>query len=239
MIARISLIGRTALATIVIAVAEACSIGRVGPASGVLVAPERRFESEIVAFEDSDRVNPPAPGGIVFVGSSSIRLWPDLRSYFPGLNVIQRGFGGSRLDEVVQYAPRIVLPYKPKLVVLYAGENDIAEGRTPAQVFDDYSRFVGLVQGELPATPIVYISIKPSPSRWEQVEKMRAANRMIQQYIAAHAGQKYVDVSSPMIGANGRPRPELFVSDSLHMTRAGYAIWQQLLTPVIAETQGH
>jgi lysophospholipase L1-like esterase len=236
MVARVSLFRHPVLAAAVVAfAAEACSLGRVGPATGAVVVAENRFESEILAFEDSDRVNPPAPGGIVFVGSSSIRMWPDLRSYFPGQNVIQRGFGGSRLDEVVQYAPRIVLRYKPKLVILYAGENDIAEGKTPAQVFADYTSFVGLVQGDLPTTRIAYISIKPSPSRWELVDKMRAANSMIQQYIAAHTGQTYVDVVPPMIGPNGRPRPELFVSDSLHMTRAGYAIWQQLLTPIIAE----
>lgn len=231
---------RTALSALIVAVAAgACSTAAVPRTPSAAVASENRFESEILAFADSDRANPPTPGGIVFVGSSSIRMWPDLRSYFPGLNVIQRGFGGSRLDEVVRYTPRIVLPYKPKLVVLYAGENDIAEGRTPAQVFASYVDFVDLVQKSLPDARIVYVSIKPSPSRWELVDKMRAANDMIQQYIGTHPRQQYVNVFSPMIGVNGRPRPELFVSDSLHMTRVGYAIWQQLLTPIISETQGH
>jgi lysophospholipase L1-like esterase len=219
--------------------AQACSTAAPVPATSRVVAPETRFESEITAFEDSDRVNPPASGGVVFVGSSSIRLWPDLRSYFPGVNAIQRGFGGSRLDEVVHYAPRIVLPYKPKLIVLYAGENDIAEGKTPAQVFAAYTEFVSLVQHALPDSRIVYVSIKPSPSRWELVDKMRAANTLIQRYIATHPRQVYVNVFSPMVGANGRPRPELFVGDSLHMTPVGYAIWRQLLTPIISEAQGH
>ena len=237
---RFFLTGRSAVTAIVIAIAaQGCSTAAIVPAPSAVVAPENRFESEILAFEDSDRVNPPTPGGIVFVGSSSIRLWPDLRSYFAGLNVIQRGFGGSRLDEVVHYTPRVVLPYKPKLVVLYAGENDIAEGRTPTQVFAAYTEFVRLVRRALPDGRIAFISIKPSPSRWELVDKMRAANEMIQHYVTTHADQKYVDVFSPMIGANGRPRPELFVSDSLHMTRAGYAIWRQLLAPIISEAQGH
>ena len=235
----LALLARGVPALLVAVAAAACSTAAVPRAPSAAVASDTRFESEILAFADSDRVNPPTPGGIVFVGSSSIRRWPDLRSYFPGLNVIQRGFGGSRLDEVVHYTPRIVLPYKPTIVVLYAGENDIAEGKTPSQVLASYVDFVTLVQKSLPDVRIVYVSIKPSPSRWELVDKMRVANEMIQQYIATHPRQQYVNVFSPMIGPNGRPRPELFVSDSLHMTPVGYAIWQQLLTPIISNTQGH
>jgi len=225
---------RIAVTAIFVAIAgEACARSSV-PAPVAAVAPAERFESEIVAFEDSDRVNPPPPGGIVFVGSSSIRLWPDIHGYFPGSNVIQRGFGGSRLDEVVYYAPRIVLRYKPKLVVLYAGENDIAEGRTPQQVFADFRAFVRHVRTALPNSRIAFVSIKPSPSRWELVDKMEAANSMIARYIPTQPGLTYVDVFTPMIGADGRPRPELFVSDSLHMTRQGYDIWRGLLSPIVS-----
>ena len=202
----------------------------------VAVAPAGRFEAEIRAFEDSDRIHRPLPGGVVFVGSSSIRLWPDLRADFPGINVIQRGFGGSRIDEALHYAPRIVLPYKPRLVVLYAGDNDLAEGRTPEQIFDDYRSFVRLVRDSLPGAAIAYVSIKPSPSRWSLIEGMRSANRMIRDYAMAHPGLFYVDVLDPMIGPNGRPRPNLYVSDSLHMTRDGYAIWRNLLTPIVSAT---
>ncbi|HKR08201.1 MAG TPA: GDSL-type esterase/lipase family protein, partial [Gemmatimonadaceae bacterium] len=152
--------------------------------ANVVTAPADRFESEIRAFEDSDRVNPPRPGGVVFVGSSSIRMWPDLRADFPGSNVIQRGFGGSRLDEVVRYTPRIVLPYRPTLIILYAGENDLVEDRTPEQVFESYKSFVKVVRDTLPQTRIVFVSIKPSPSRWELADKMRVTNEMVRTYAA-------------------------------------------------------
>src|SRR2546423_335036 len=213
--------------------ATGCVRAAITPPASVVTAADR-FESEIRAFEDSDRINRPRPGGIVFVGSSSIRLWPDLRADFPGLNVIQRGFGGSRLDEVVRYTPRIVLPYRPALIVLYAGENDIAEDRTPEQVFDAYKAFVRLVRDTLPQTPIAFVSIKPSPSRWQLVDKMRVTNEMIRSYTATHPGQSFVDVFSLMIGPNGRPRSELFVSDSLHMNHKGYAIWRSVLSPIVS-----
>ena len=219
--------------------ATACVRAAVTPPVSVVTAPADRFESEIRTFEDSDRIRPPRPGGIVFVGSSSIRMWPDLRADFPGLNVIQRGFGGSRLDEVVRYAPRIVLPYRPALVVLYAGENDIAENRTPEQVFDAYKAFVRLVRDTLPQTPIAFVSIKPSPSRWGLADKMRVTNEMIRTYAATHPGLSFVDVFPLMIGAGGRPRSELFVSDSLHMNRSGYAIWRSALLPIVSSASAH
>lgn len=219
--------------------ATACVRGAITPPVSVITAPADRFESEIRAFEDSDRANLPRPGGIVFVGSSSIRMWPDLRADFPGLNVIQRGFGGSRLDEVVRYTPRIVLPYRPALIVLYAGENDLAEDRTPEQVFDAYKSFVRLVRDNLPQTPIAFVSIKPSPSRWQLVDKMRATNEMIRRYAATQPGLSFVDVFPMMIGPDGRPRSELFGSDSLHMNHNGYAIWRGMLLPIVSSAPTH
>lgn len=219
--------------------AIACARGANTPSVGVVTTASDRFESEIRAFEDSDRVNPPRPGGIVFVGSSSIRMWPDLRADFPGRNVIQRGFGGSRLDEVVHYAPRIVLPYRPTLIVLYAGENDLVESRTPEQVFDAYKNFVKLVRDAFPQARIAFVSIKPSPSRWELVDEMRATNDKIRGYAATHAGLSFVDVFPMMIGPTGRPRSELFVSDSLHMNHNGYAIWRGALLPIVSSAPTH
>lgn len=196
-------------------------------------AEQSRFEPEIQGFEATDRAAPPAPGGVVFVGSSSFHFWTDLAGDFPGVPVLNRGFGGSTLPDVIAVAPRIVLPYRPRLVVLYAGDNDLAAGRTPAQVLADYRAFVGMVRRQLPATRIVYVSIKPSPSRWALVDSMRAANRLVREEVARDTLQSYVDVFSPMLGADGRPRAELFVADSLHMTRAAYALWRDRLTPVV------
>ena len=169
----------------------------------------------------------------MFVGSSSIRMWPDVGADFPGSSALNRGFGGSTLADVVYFAPRIVLPYKPRLIVLYAGDNDLSEGHTPAQVLADYRAFAALVHRALPETRLVFVSIKPSPSRWTLADSMRKANALIAADIARDARATFVNVFPAMVGANGHPRPELFVDDSLHMTAAGYALWRELLGPVV------
>ena len=201
--------------------------------SAVEVQSVGRWESEIRAFEDADRTDPPRSGGVVFVGSSSIRLWPDLQADFPGVNVIQRGFGGSQIDEVVNYAPRIVIPYKPTLVVLYAGDNDLSAGRAPEEIFKDYKAFVSIVRKALPSTKVAYVSIKPSGDRWSLAAKMRATNSLIQNFAAKDSMLAFVDVFTPMLGPDGKPREELFTDDRLHMNYDGYAIWRELLTPIV------
>ena len=190
-----------------------------------------QFEPEIRAFEASDRAAPPAPGGIVFVGSSSIRRWTSLAADFPGLQVLNRGFGGSTFPEANHYVARLVLPYRPRTIVLYEGDNDIATGRTPQQVLADYHEFVRLVRVALPSARIVVVGIKPSPSRWQLADAQREANRLVRAAVASDTMQSYVDVFAPMLGASGRPEPSLFVSDSLHMTPAGYAIWRARIAP--------
>jgi lysophospholipase L1-like esterase len=190
-----------------------------------------RFEPEIRAFEASDRAAMPAPNGIVFVGSSSIRRWTSLAADFPGLPVLNRGFGGSTFPEANRYVSRLVLPYRPRTIVLYEGDNDIATGRTPQQVLADYREFVRLVRGALPSARIVVVGIKPSPSRWQLADQQREANRLVREAVATDTLQSYVDVFAPMLGAGGRPEPALFVADSLHMTPAGYAIWRAQVAP--------
>ena len=195
--------------------------------------PRIPFEPEILAFEAADRATPPALGGVVFVGSSSFRMWTNAAADFPGVPLLNRGFGGSTLPEVVQLTPRLVLKYQPHLVVLYAGDNDLSAGRTPEDVLNDYKAFVGIVRRALPSTRIAFVSIKPSPSRWAIADRMREANRLVRQEISRDTLASYVDVFTPMIGANGRPRAELFGPDSLHMTRAGYLIWKERLAPLV------
>ena len=193
-----------------------------------------RFEAEIRQLEAEARARPPEPGGVLFVGSSSIRLWETLAADFPGVPVVKRGFGGSTLRDVVHYAPRLVLPARPRLVVVYAGDNDLAEGATPAQIFTSFRELVTLVRRELPGTPLVYVAVKPSLARWALVEKMRETNALVRDYARASGGAvRYADVFTPMLGADGRPRPELFVEDGLHMSAAGYAIWRDVLAPLV------
>jgi Lysophospholipase L1 and related esterases len=191
------------------------------------------FEPEILAFEAADRATPPPLGGVVFVGSSSFRMWNNVAADFPGVPVLNRAFGGSTLPEVVQLTPRVVLKYQPHLVLLYAGDNDLNAGRTPADVLNDYRTFASMVHRALPSTRIVFVSIKPSPSRFAIIDRMREANRLVQQEIAEDTLATFVDVFTPMIGASGRPRPELFGPDSLHMTRAGYLLWRERLAPLV------
>jgi lysophospholipase L1-like esterase len=197
--------------------------------------PPARFEAEIAAFEAADRARPPAPGGIVFVGSSSFRMWTSLAAAFPGQRVVNRGFGGSTLPEVLHAAPRIVLPHRPATVALYAGDNDLDEGRTPAQVLGDYRAFAALLRAGLPGVRIVVVSIKPSPARWALAAAAREANALLAAEIARDPRARFVDVFTPMLGADGLPRPELYTEDRLHMTPAGYGIWRAALAPVLAE----
>lgn len=194
-----------------------------------------RWEEVIRKFEEEDRLNPPEPGGIVFVGSSSIRGW-DLEKSFPGLPVVNRGFGGSLLTDCAYYVDRIVAPRKPSVVVLYAGDNDIAVGHSPRQVFSDYKAFVNKVRDKLPETRIIFIGIKPSPSRWEQFPSMRHVNFLVWRCCSRDEKLTFVSVERAMLNERGRPRYELFKSDGLHLNEKGYEVWTARLRPYLAPT---
>jgi lysophospholipase L1-like esterase len=192
-----------------------------------------RFAGEIRAFEAWDLKNSPPADAILFVGSSSIRLWPTAQS-FPNVAVINRGFGGCHASDVNYLAERIVLKYRPRTVVFYAGDNDIAEGKSPEQVFGDIQTFLRLVHERLPNTKVVVLSIKPSIARWRHWPQMEQANALVRQMDVKDELMEYVDTSRPLLGSDGRPRTELLVEDGLHLNEAGYRAWTQLLTPVIA-----
>jgi lysophospholipase L1-like esterase len=189
-----------------------------------------RWEPEIRKFEEADQKSAPPIGANLFIGSSSIRLWK-LNDGFPGYTCINRGFGGSQMVDSARYAERIVIPYKPRVVVLYAGDNDLNSGKSPATVLEDYRRFRDTVQKGLPESRIVVIGIKPSPSRWKLHDKAQEANRLLREEIAAGRNQVFVDVWMPMLGDDGQPRPDLFVKDNLHMNEAGYKVWNDLVRP--------
>jgi lysophospholipase L1-like esterase len=208
----------------------------VASATGNAIAQEAassRWAAEIERFEAADREAAPERGGVVFVGSSSIRFWDTLSADFPTLAPLNRGFGGSRISDVRYFADRIILAYEPSLVVLYAGENDIAAGRSAEEVFDDYRAIAELVRSRLSETRLVFVSIKPSPRRWEQDEAMRVANALVEAYAAADPLLDFVDVHTPMIGGDGMPRPELFVEDRLHLNAEGYRLWREVIAQYI------
>lgn len=200
--------------------------------SAAFGAEEGRWEKTIQAFEQKDAENPPPKGEIVFVGSSSIRMWKTDQD-FPGLTVINRGFGGSQTADSVEFAHRIVLPYEPRIVVLYAGDNDIAAGKAPEEVFEDTKAFFQLVHEALPKTRIAYVAIKPSILRWNLVDKMRAANLLIREYTETDNRLEFVDIDKPMLGEDGKPREELFIQDGLHLSRAGYDLWNSVIRPYL------
>jgi lysophospholipase L1-like esterase len=191
-----------------------------------------RWEKNIAAFEARDLTNPPPAGCIVFVGSSSIRGWTTLAADFPGLPVINRGFGGSQLADSVNFADRIITRYGPREVVIYAGGNDIAAGKAPELVFGDFVALVGRIRAGSPKARICYISVAPNPSRWSQVEKVRRVNELISDYCRRH-GLTFIDVFPLMLGPDGNPKPDIFVADRLHMNPKGYAIWKAAVLPYL------
>lgn len=191
------------------------------------------WEQDMQRFAASDARQPPPRHGIVFVGSSSIRFWDTLAQDFAGKPVINRGFGGSEVRDSTWYADRIVIAYAPRQVVLYAGDNDLNSGRTPEQVRDDVVAFVQRIRRDLPEARISYLSIKPSPARAALLPSVATANRLIRDALARFSQTDYVDVHTPMLDADGKPRAQLFREDRLHMTADGYALWRKAVAPVL------
>ena len=189
-----------------------------------------KWEKEITALEKRDKEKMPAENGIVFVGSSTMRIW-NLKKSFPDLELINRGFGGSQLADSVHFAPRIVLKYKPRTVVLYAGDNDLAGKKTPEQVASDFREFVAVIHKDLPHTKIVFLSIKPSVKRWSIWDKGQKANAMIEAFCKEHPGCVYVDDSKIILGKDGKPMPDLFQKDGLHLNEKGYELLSRTVRP--------
>ena len=200
--------------------------------------PEIRWAKELRAFEASDKTNPPPQGAVLFIGSSSIRLWTNVAQAFPEHRVINRGFGGSQLADSVAFVDRIVTPYQPKLVLLYAGDNDIAGGKTPETVLSDFKAFVGRIHAALPGTWIVYIAIKPCVARERFLDRVKTTNRLIQKYCGTDERLEFADVFTPMLSPEGRPRADLCVKDMLHLNAQGYELWASVLRPIVGKYGG-
>ena len=192
-----------------------------------------QWEKEIAAYEAADKTNPPPKGGILFIGSSTIRLWKTLAEDFPHHQVINRGFGGSEIADSTHFAERIIFPYEPKQVFLRAGGNDIHNGRLPDEVAGDFAEFVRVVHAKLPKTEIVYIPVSPAPSRWGENDKYRALNKKIRK-IALHSPHtSYIDCYDVSLTRDGQARPELFVADQLHFNADGYKLLTERVRPYL------
>ena len=188
-----------------------------------------RWHEVLEAFAEADAAAPPQPGGVLFVGSSSVRRWEGLPEALPGLALVNRGVDGVELAEVSLHARDLVGPYAPRLIVVYAGDNDLAQGRSPEAVLAAYRAFVAEVHALQPDTPIVFVAIKPSLARLPLLGAIQTANELIAAYSGEQEALTFLDVFSPMLGADGLPRRELFVADGLHLSAAGYALWLELL----------
>lgn len=202
------------------------------PLTAQKAADADRWEPAMQEFARQDRENPPPQGGIVFIGSSSIRRW-DLKKSFPDLPVVNRGFGGSVIADSIRYFDRIVTPLKPKAIVLYAGDNDIGRGMTAQEVFSDYKRFVAKAHASLPDAKIIFLAIKPSIRRRAMMLTISGADNLIMERTLTHPLLEYVDLFEPMLDKQGEPRPELYVADGLHLSDEGVALWARILRPYL------
>ncbi len=201
--------------------------------SNTLSAQQLPFYNEIQQFKKQDSISFPPKNAILLVGSSSFTKWKDVQSYFPNYTIINRGFGGSVLPDVLHYANNIIIPYHPKQVVVYCGDNDLASSDTitPRIVTNRFKQLFSIIRRKLPAATITFVSIKPSPSRLKLMSKMEQTNSMIKAFLKSRKNTSFIDVFHPMLMANGKAIPDIFLADSLHMNEKGYAIWKKAIKP--------
>lgn len=191
------------------------------------------YWDDIQAFRKQDSIQPPPQHAILFVGSSSFTKWTDVQNYFPGYTIINRGFGGSSLPDVIRYANDIIFAYEPKQIVIYCGENDLAASDTVSgeTVYHRFEKLFELIRGKMPLVPVIFISLKPSPSRWQLRQKMMMANDEIRKFLSKRKNALFIDVYHKMLGPDGLPIGSIFIEDKLHMNAKGYAIWQKEIGP--------
>lgn len=193
-----------------------------------------RFQDDVQTIKKYDQIYAPPVNPILFIGSSSIRKWDDLERTFSNFVVMNRGIGGAVVNDIIYYLNDIVFPYGPRQIVIYVGDNDLpSETTTPDSILNRTKRLLKAIRIKLPETPLVYISIKPSPAREKLIGKAKEANSLIRDFIKTEKNVAFVDVFSLMISPEGKSRPELFVNDMLHMNLKGYAIWRDAIKPFL------
>ncbi len=193
-----------------------------------------KYEKEIAAIEKKLKDNPPSPDTVFFVGSSTIRMW-DLNKSFPGVKAVNAGFGGSQIRDATHFAPRMILPFAPKTIVFYSGDNDISGKRTPSQVIEDFQAFVEVIHKKNPETRIIFLGIKPSISREKQFETQKEANKLVANYCSKNPKLLFVDTVPLIMDAAGKPTKELFAKDGLHLSPLGYEGWSEKLKGILSK----
>ena len=243
---RVSVTSATALlsCTVLFVVSPACSQTRPASQSRPATATRpagagdhnfARWEKDIAAYEAMDRTAPPPKGGVLFIGSSTIRLWKTLDKDFPDQQVINRGFGGSEIVDSTHFAERIIFPYRPRMIVLRAGGNDIHAGKSPQRVFEDYKAFAAKVHARLPKAVIVYISTNPTPARWSERDATKTLNASIEKYTRRRPYLKYVETWDMVLAPDGQPLSNLFAPDRLHFSVEGYRLLAERVRPLLAK----
>ena len=183
-----------------------------------------RWEKEVSAYEAKDKENPPPKGGLLFIGSSTIRGWKTLAQDYPDHKVINRGFGGTQIVDSTHFADRLIFPHEPKMIFLRAGGNDIHAGKSAEHVLGEFKEFVAKVRTKLPETEIVFISLSPAPVRWDERDENKKLNQLVEAYTKTTPGLKYVETYDMTLTPDGQAREELFVQDRLHFNPDGYRL---------------
>jgi lysophospholipase L1-like esterase len=192
-----------------------------------------KFEKQVLAYEAEDRSAPPPANAILFAGDSQFFRWKTIHEDLPGYTLVNRGIDSFQFRDLLKYADRLVTPYKPRLIVLHVGGNDVHNGRTPAQVLEDFKTFVSIVRAKLPGVPIVFSSITPGPGRWDEAPQRRETNNVIRDYIATRPDLKFINLWDAMLTPDGRPREDIWVEDRVHPNHAGYLIRVELTKPLL------
>jgi lysophospholipase L1-like esterase len=205
------------------------------PACAGCLAQTGGFEAEIRAFERADSLAPPPSGRVLLWGSSSFRFWATCQADLAPFPVVNRGFGGSQMTDAIAYLDRAVVPHRPGLLLVYEGDNDLAAGKSPQEVAQDFAKLVLLARQRLPGLQVGFVAIKPSPLRANLLAQQAEANRLVEAFCRQGKGLYFIDVASPMLDAAGQPRPDLFIGDKLHMNRSGYEVWVKVVKKFLQE----
>lgn len=198
-------------------------------------AQTNRFEDKVASYETIDKANPPPTRAILLAGDSQFYRWKTLSEDLPGYTIVNRGIDAFQMSDLLHYADRLVLPYKPRLIVLHAGGNDVHNGKSPAQVLADFQAFAAKVRAALPKVPIAFSSLTPGPGRWDEADRRKETNRVIKEYIATQPGLYFIDLWEAMLTPDGKPRDDIWVEDRVHPNHAGYLIRVQIMRPLLGE----
>ncbi len=197
--------------------------------------PENRFEKQVQVYEAADSAAPPPPNAILLVGDSQFFRWKTLNEDLPDYTIINRGIDSFQFSDVLRFYDRLVTPYKPRMIVLHIGGNDVHNGKSAEQVLADFKIFVAKVRVTQPHIPIAFSSVTPGPGRWDEADRRKETNKLIKDYIATQKNLHFIDLWDAMLTTDGKPREELWVADRIHPNREGYLVRVKIMRPLLGK----